>query len=223
MEQAKQKLVIELTVVTAALVIVSSLLYFFRSIALVGEFLSAIIAVLFLYVPTIVLWKSGRPLDFLDRDFKAYVRSLLTFFVVAFIVFVPFFFLAHFWMKLVFHAGEFHLVGIPGGAQIMLFQLVMIALPEEFFFRGYFQATIDRVLEKKWNVLGVKLGWGWILTSLVFAFAHSVITVKWWHFSIFFPALLFGYLRERTGSITVSVLMHAACNFFAIWLTRSYY
>jgi membrane protease YdiL (CAAX protease family) len=29
---------------------------------------------------------------------------------------------------------------------------------------------------------------------------------------VFFPALLFGWLRERTGTIVGSTLFHAACN-----------
>ncbi|HPQ81946.1 MAG TPA: CPBP family glutamic-type intramembrane protease, partial [bacterium] len=42
------------------------------------------------------------------------------------------------------------------------------------------------------------------------------------HFSIFFPALVFGYLRERTGSITAPALFHAASNILMDWIARSY-
>jgi membrane protease YdiL (CAAX protease family) len=40
--------------------------------------------------------------------------------------------------------------------------------------------------------------------------------------SVFFPSLLFGWLRARTGGIGASVFFHALCNLFAAYLARSY-
>ena len=40
--------------------------------------------------------------------------------------------------------------------------------------------------------------------------------------AVFFPALLFGWLRARTGGIGASVVFHALCNLFSATLARGY-
>jgi hypothetical protein len=40
--------------------------------------------------------------------------------------------------------------------------------------------------------------------------------------AVFFPALVFGWLRARTGGIGAGVIYHAACNLFASYLGESY-
>lgn len=213
----------ELAITTALLAAISHLLYRFRFLSWIDHSLSVLIALFFLYTPIILLWRAKRPIDFLDHGMKAHVRSVIVFIVTALIIFPPFFLAAHAWQIWGGQAGSFHFARYPSLYKMILFQLIMVALPEEFYFRGYFQSTIDRLFPKSWHVLGVKLGWGWLITAAVFAIAHSIVTYRWWHFSIFFPALLFGYLRERTGSITAPVFFHAASNLFMDWFTRCYY
>lgn len=99
-------------------------------------------------------------------------------------------------------------------------QLVVIALPEEAFFRGYLQTSLDRVWLPRWRVLGADLGPGWLLAAAIFALGH-VLTIR--HparLAVFFPALVFGWLRSRTGGIGASVLFHASCNVFSATLGR---
>lgn len=218
----KRSLIWELAAVTAGLLIISHVLFALRHIAWISNYISTIVAVLFLYVPLVVLWKRKRPIDFLDRNLKSFFRSFLTFVVVAVIVFPPFLALAHLWQIVIAGKQGFVVMGYPRWFNMTLFQLLIVALPEEFFFRGYFQSTIDLVFARRWRFLGVDLGWGWIITAAVFAVAHTAVTYQWWHFSIFFPALLFGYLRLRTGSIVAPVLFHAAANILMDWFTRCY-
>ena len=40
--------------------------------------------------------------------------------------------------------------------------------------------------------------------------------------AVFFPSLLFGWLRARTGGIGTSVIFHAMCNLFVAVLARGY-
>ena len=40
--------------------------------------------------------------------------------------------------------------------------------------------------------------------------------------AVFFPALVFGWLRRRTGGVGAPVVFHAACNVFASALGRGY-
>lgn len=221
-DMTKRGLARELLVATAALIIAAHLLYAFRTISFVANALPIVVPLFFLYVPVLVIWKKGRKIDFLDRGVRSFLRSFVTFVVVALIVFPPFFLGAHVWQQWVFGA-QFRGFTLPPNVLSTIFMhLVIVALPEEFYFRGYFQSTIDRILPRRWSILGVKLGWGWIITSGVFAFAHTVVVYQWWHFSIFFPALLFGYLRERTGSITASILFHAVSNVLMHLFTRCY-
>ena len=219
---SNKSLAVELIVVTATLVFAANILMRMRSMAVIGPLVSTIVAVIFLYAPILVLWKRHRPIDFLDHGWRLYSKSLLVFLITALIVFPPFLLATHGWERIVL--GH-HWIGFAGFArplEMIGFQLLLVALPEEFYFRGYFQSAMNRLFVRRWNILGVKLGWAWILTALIFAFAHSAVTFRWWHFAIFFPALVFGYLRERTGSITAPILFHAASNLIMYWVVRCY-
>jgi uncharacterized protein len=101
-------------------------------------------------------------------------------------------------------------------------QLVVIALPEEAFFRGYLQTALDRVFPPRVRVLGADLGPGWLLSAAIFAVGHVLTIPHPARLAVFFPALAFGWLRQRTGGIGASVLYHASCNLFAAALARGY-
>jgi membrane protease YdiL (CAAX protease family) len=101
-------------------------------------------------------------------------------------------------------------------------QLVVIALPEEAFFRGYLQTALDRAWPPRWRILGATLGPAWIVSAAIFAVGH-VLTIR--HpsrLAVFFPALVFGWLRRRTGGVGAPVVFHAACNIFSAALGRGY-
>jgi membrane protease YdiL (CAAX protease family) len=70
--------------------------------------------------------------------------------------------------------------------------------------------------------LGARLGAGFLWTQALFAVGHLVV-LQPWRLGTFFPGLLFGWLRERTGSIAVPVLVHALSNLFIATLERSFY
>ncbi len=101
-------------------------------------------------------------------------------------------------------------------------QLLVIALPEEAFYRGYLQTALDRELKKGFTVLGARLGWGIVITSAIFAVGHLLTELNPARLAVFFPALAFGFLRARTGGIGAAMLFHALCNLFAAYLLRSY-
>lgn len=103
-------------------------------------------------------------------------------------------------------------------------QLLVIALPEEAFYRGYLQTSLERELSPRFSlrVFGTRLGLGTIATSAIFALGHLLTELNAARLAVFFPALLFGFLRARTGGIGASLLFHALCNLFAAYLLRSY-
>jgi len=101
-------------------------------------------------------------------------------------------------------------------------QLLVIALPEEAFFRGYLQSDLDRHWRPRWNLLGAKIGPGIFVASLLFALVHLVTAPHPARLAVFFPALLFGWLRARTGGIGASIALHTLANVFASFLASSY-
>lgn len=101
-------------------------------------------------------------------------------------------------------------------------QIIAIALPEEMFYRGYLQSELQRRWPPRRPGLGGNLGLAVVVTSLIFALGHLVTVPHPARLSVFFPSLLFGWLRARTGGIGASVLFHAACNLLALYLGRGY-
>jgi membrane protease YdiL (CAAX protease family) len=101
-------------------------------------------------------------------------------------------------------------------------QLLVIALPEEAFYRGYLQTALDDALPKRVRVLGADLGPSIVVTSALFALGHLATELDPNRLGVFFPSLLFGYLRVRTGGIGASVILHTLANLFTAFLARSY-
>ncbi|MFH1653015.1 MAG: type II CAAX endopeptidase family protein [Pseudomonadota bacterium] len=217
----KKRTFLELFVATSIVILFVRLLVLL-SPAWLNVYVQLIVAILLIYTPVVLSWRDKSKLVLADRNMIAFVRSLKIFVITSLIVFPAFFLLAHLWEIVVLKSSRFVFAGFPDFWVALANQILLIALPEEVFFRGYFQTCLNKVCSVRWRILGVDLGWSWIITAIVFATAHSMITYQWWHFSIFFPALLFGYLRERCGSLTAPILFHAASNMFMIWFSRCY-
>ncbi len=107
-------------------------------------------------------------------------------------------------------------------ANDMLGQLLLVALPEEAFYRGYLQTRFDDALPQRVRILGASLGPGVLIASVVFAIGHFVTIPVPARLAVFFPSLLFGWLRARTGGIGASLAFHAFCNVFSEALGRAY-
>lgn len=90
-------------------------------------------------------------------------------------------------------------------------QLLGIGLPEEFFFRGYLQSQLNRTFGRPWQLLGVRCGWGLPLASALFALCHVPLGGVG-QLIVFFPGLLYGWLRERTDGVLVPTIYHAFSN-----------
>lgn len=101
-------------------------------------------------------------------------------------------------------------------------QLLVIALPEEAFFRGFLQTSLDQAWPPRWRILGADLGPGWLVSAAIFAVGHVLTTPHPARLAVFFPALVFGWMRARTGGIGAPMLFHALCNLFSATLARGY-
>lgn len=193
----------------------------FQRIAFFKEYIMLLTALSLIYVPAWTLWRKKERIEFFETSWAQLAKSLGWFFVVSLAIFPVIEFGNRYFQDIFFHRRYLggHYQGILNTAT---FHVLLVALPEEFFFRGYMQYQLDRFFGKPWNFLGTQVGWSLPLTSLIFAFSHSLIHQQWWHFSIFFPALVFGWLREKTGAITASVLFHALCNVYSFWVLSNY-
>ena len=125
---------------------------------------------------------------------------------------LPAFFLGNHLFEVLMHGHSFHWVAPAGFLSLVATEILVVAVPEEFFFRGYLQRRFEMASQKKWKLLGATLGAGWLVSSVLFAASHSLVSPALWHAGIIFPGLAFGWLRARTGSLIVPVLYHALCN-----------
>jgi hypothetical protein len=138
----------------------------------------------------------------------------------ALVLFVPFYFgWKHWW-----HArGAFSLHMRPWELANQVFgQLVIIALPEEAFYRGYLQSRLDDAWPPAWRVAGALIGPGVFVASAIFAVGHFATIRDPARLAVFFPALVFGWLRARTGGVGASCTFHAMCNLFSEALGKGY-
>lgn len=132
----------------------------------------------------------------------------------------PFFFVGYvLWWE---PARSFELLGLSGGFDEALGQILVIALPEEAFYRGYLQTSLDEAWPPHWRIFGARVGRGILFASILFALGHVATEPNPNRLAVFFPSLLFGWLRARTGGIGASLGYHAACNIFASLLARGY-
>lgn len=205
-----------------ALVIVAvRIMYVLRSVAWLAPYIPIIVAVTLIYVPLLYAKWKRDPIDYIDRTWKQWRASLRLFLMTCVIVVPPFLILNHYWQFLVYGL-HFQAHPLPVFGWVVIDQLFLVSVPEEIFFRGWFQSRLHHLFRARWRVLGVRVGWSWLLTALLFALAHSLVTYQWWHFSIFIPALLFGWMREKTGTIAAPVLFHCVCNLIAFWVGFNY-
>jgi len=105
----------------------------------------------------------------------------------------------------------------------VLSQLIAIALPEEALFRGYFQTRLEDVFPERVRVLGATLSPRAVgCQALLFALLHFLVGFSPARLAVFFPGLLFGWIRARRGGIGAAVWFHAMCNLLAETLMRGY-
>ncbi len=166
----------------------------------------------------------GGLMDPEPLPWRAMLRSLVVAVawatLCAVVIFPPFYFGYRWWWQ----PGAQPVWALPAGfLDVALGQLLVVALPEEAFFRGYLQSGLERHWPKRsYRVLGAKLGLGWLVASAVFAVGHMLTIAHPNRLAVFFPALLFGWLRARTGGIGAAVVFHAMCNLLTLILAKSF-
>lgn len=211
--------------------LVAALVQIHVTLPAIGHLGSALVAVLFLYTPVVVAWRRKEELD--QYGFHAApVRQGLIVAGAAIAVIFPVFALGYFAFYEVACGGGVleHLVprnmcsryGGLGGlhapaltwklAEFCAVQLVVVALPEELFFRGFLLGLLERRFPPRRRWLGGGVGLALVLSALAFALIHLPKDGDPRALATFFPGLLFGWMRSATGSILASTLTHAGSN-----------
>ena len=105
---------------------------------------------------------------------------------------------------------------------LLLGQVVVVAFPEEVFFRGYVQQRLRSVLPPRRRLFGVPFGLAHVLGALLFALVHLVAVPSPHRLLVFFPGLVFAWLGERSGSVVAPAVHHALANLALAVLQRLY-
>ena len=151
---------------------------------------------------------------------RSLMRAILISCALGIVTFIPFYFgFVRFW-----HVRHAFSLDVKAGelASLAAGQILVIALPEEAFYRGYVQSRLDAALPWRVRFLGAEIGPAIVLTSLIFALGHLATIHRPARLAVFFPSLLFGFLRARTGGIGTGVLFHAMCNVYSELLGRGF-
>ena len=103
---------------------------------------------------------------------------------------------------------------------IFLIQLFLVGLPEEIFYRGYLQSRLDGLVGRDRLFFGVPFNMmSALVCSVLFALAHLVTIPNPARLAVFFPSLLFGWMRRAYHDTLPPAIFHALCNVIAqlIW------
>jgi len=107
---------------------------------------------------------------------------------------------------------------------LVVTQLLLVAIPEEFFYRAYLQGAFARAWPgARRRVLGVATNpAALVATSALFALGHFAVGFDPQRLAVFFPSLLFGWMKDATGSIAAAAVFHALCNIVVDVLSKAY-
>jgi uncharacterized protein len=113
----------------------------------------------------------------------------------------------------------------PASAETIAFQLTMPGIEEETFYRGVLLLALDRAFTGRVRVLGIDWGWGAVLSRALFGLAHA-FGFSDGRFSFdpltmaltALPSFIGVWLRLRTGSILLPVLLHNFGNSITLFL-----
>ena len=190
-------------------------------VPLIGEYGFTAAAAAQLYVPLLLIGHRGVTSRSLGLRRDRIASDLKWAGALMLITLIPYGLGHHFWQTIVGHRA-FAFQWPDSLLSTIFMHLFVVAVAEEMFFRGYLQERFEQLWPPQRRLLGAPFGLAVVMASAVFALAHFVGEYQPDRLGPFFPALVFGWLRARTGSILSPILYHAFCNIFANILWASY-
>lgn len=105
--------------------------------------------------------------------------------------------------------------------QTLTYLAIMPGLNEELVYRGYLLGALDKIMPARFMLLAAPVGWGMIVTSLLFGLLHGfwldnnlaiqidIIALR----NAAISGLIFAWLREKTGSLLMPIIAHGLEDF----------
>ena len=232
----------------AATALASALYWTGQGVPLVQKNLHGAIAVIFLYAPALAARWSKRPFDYrlaglrldpVPLNLKVTGLAMAVTWPVFFAAFLGFYgyvcrpgapHFVQYWAE-TFAPMCSRWLGLSGVrwrfppefVWLALSQIVVVAVPEELFFRGYLLGRLEERWPSRRTLFGAAVGWPLLVSSALFAVGHVLVDFDVQRLAVFFPALAFGWMRSRTGSIAAGALFHALCNLLSELLHTSFF
>jgi len=178
---------------------------------------------LFLFVPYIIAKKKEIKIEEFGIKEDEILKDVIVGLGSATVIFPPFWLGTLFFWHFIFNIPIEFKFKLPNDImKQFIVNLFLVALPEEFFYRGYIQSRIKKyfILKKMKNIKASISAI--IITSIFFALSHIITIPSITRLSVFFPSILFGILREIRDSIYPSVILHGLSNIFMNILILSY-
>jgi hypothetical protein len=202
-------------------------------VGFVGTHLTEIYAVLFLVIPHLWSRRTGFPIP----DFGALPRGLLWGVGVTVVVCALFALGYDLYFRAlcagdlpVWNLGrdcralhEFRFPGWQATGHLFLIHAIAVALPEEYFYRGFLQPLILRAPTLAAMSSTRRLAIAVVLQAICFAVGHALVDFNFMRAAVFFPGLLFGALAAGSGGLWAPILCHAAANVLSETLEAGYF
>lgn len=221
-----------LLVFLATIALAAALYWMGKAVPFVQRNLHAAIAILFFYAPVVAGRVTRRRFDFREAGLRLDpLRTNALVLVAAVALTFPLFVVGFFafyaracdgaapaWLGLFCPGSLFagwsktHLRWPPDFALLALNQVLVVALPEEIFFRGYLLGRLEARWPPRHRLLGAPVGRALVGSAVLFALGHFLVDFNPQRLAVFFPGLVFAWMRARTGSVAAGAAYHAACN-----------
>lgn len=218
LSQEPKKIWIEVLVLYAIAIATIGLFKLLAFIPFIEDNLWGIAGIVFLFLPVEYLYRKRADLAAFGITWQHLGPGVMWALILMAISFPPYILGYEWW----FGRDTFHFALPSTFWQEVVGNVFLVALPEEAFYRGFMQTRLDGVFKGRVNILGAKVGWALVITSALFAAGH-LVEFRADKLGTFFPGLVFGWLRARTGSIGGGVVFHASCNIWAQILRYGYF
>ena len=107
------------------------------------------------------------------------------------------------------------------GTERLLYQATMPGIAQELLYRGAMLGLLNKAFGKPWKIFGANMGWGAIITSVLYGLIHGLAADVHFQIYFFFGKLLItgligfalAWAKERSGSLIPSIVAHNFINF----------
>lgn len=115
-----------------------------------------------------------------------------------------------------------------GGAynlETFCYQATLPGLSEEIVYRGVLLGLLNKTFPPTWYLWKARLGWGLVLTAVLFGLVHSLSFDGHWAIAFSLQRFLMtgalgfvlGFLKEKAQSLVPAVLFHNCWNVIVYW------